>query len=357
VAVVIRYLETFYRHKRLFALPLLIGLAISVTFALVQPQTSIATTRIWYDFTASVPLTSGVAAGATPADGEAQVMTELLHTRSFCTQVFAHSPLRSYLQTPTGYAEAVDTVTALKTNVNALLGRRLKPMSDATLAGLTYDLLAKQTTVIAAGPQIVVVTLTLKDPTVATGTLQAIVDQYTEVVLSDRKTQSQTAVDFWQQQVDQQPDRITVSAAAVAAYLHLHPELAQPNAIPDPTLTKLRNAENLDLDRYTTLLANLDAAKLTLAASTTPAASGFKLIDPPASFDSATGLKKQLFFAFGGLLLGIIISGAGIVALTLLDPTLRREEDVRVLGLRVVSSIPRFDNGEIVAAERTPSAR
>jgi uncharacterized protein involved in exopolysaccharide biosynthesis len=345
VADVVRYLETFYRHRKLFAIPVLVGLVISVGLSFIQPQTATATARIWYDLATPIAQSNaGTNPYGTPADLQAQVLMELVNTRAFGAQVADRGPLGAYLRTQDGYYAAEDSMTAAKSRLKSLLGGSPPTVNSSQTADLAYGLISKNTTALAVGPQIVLVTFSLGDAKVASGTLQAIVDQYSDIVLGDRKTQAQAAVDFWQQQVNQQRDTVNKSDGAVTQYLSDHPDLARSTAVPDSALTNLKNTQELDRQRYASVLANLDQAKLSLSASTAPAASGFRVIDPPQAVSAPSGLRKQLLLWVGGLAVGLLISVAGVVAMTLLDPTLRREEDVVLaLGLRVIGSIPRLD--------------
>jgi uncharacterized protein involved in exopolysaccharide biosynthesis len=343
VTAVVRYVETFFRHRRLFVAPVLVAFVAGIVLAFLQPSNTTALARIWYDLTPPLALSTALNSGGqgTPADLQAQVLTELVNTRSFAAKVVALGPLGDYIRTPTGYLEAVDTIQAAKTRLAMAIGRPLPSISKEQEIDLASMLLSKNTTVAAVGPQIVVVTLHLQSQDAATATLKNVVDQYTDVVLNDRRTQAQAAVDFWQTQVDLQRIQVDAGDAAVVKYLDDHPELAGLSARPDVVLTGLRTTQDLQRQRYETLVQNRDQAQLALSASTTPSASGFSVIDEPRAVGGVSGLRKELLVVLGGLVAGILLSLAGVVALTLVDPTLRREEDVtQATGLRVVGTLP-----------------
>ncbi len=343
VALVIRYLETFYRHPRLFTAPIFVAVIFSVGFALLQPATYQAQARIWYDLKGGLVDTtpsSGFDQYVTPADRQAQVLNELINTRAFATRVARRGALAGYVATPEGYSQAAGAVSGAKATVKGLLDGTRPQLSAQQVDDLSYALITRDTTAYSVGPQMVLVTVSLPNAPVAESTLGALVQQYSDEVLGDRRTQAQIAVDFWAQQADAAKARVQTTDDAVSQYLTSHPQLAQPNAVPDATLSVLRHTYDQNQQRYASLLDKMDQAKLDQAAAT-PEASGFRLIDRPRAVSPSAGIKRQLTLAGGGLVVGLLVSLSALVGMTLLDPTLRRREELRsLLGLRVVGTIP-----------------
>jgi uncharacterized protein involved in exopolysaccharide biosynthesis len=353
---VIRYLETFFRHRLLFTAPVVLALVFSLGFALLQPETYTAQARVWYDLKGGLDTNSAdqaLSRYTTPAEQQAQVLDELIVTRAFDTKVAQRGPLAGYVRTQDGYAEAVGGVSSLKVKLKGLFGAGGPQVQEGQANDLAYGLLSTNVTAFAVGPQIVLVTMSLHNAAVAEATLQALLDQYSDEILGDRRTQAQTAIGFWQQQADKARSDLQGSEQAVTQYIGQHPQLAQSNSSLDPTLTSLRHTYDQNTTRYQSLLDKVDQARLDLAASTTPATSGFRLIDPPRSVSSPLGVRRQLMLAGGGLFVGLLISLAGVVGMTLLDPTFRRRDDIKhMLGLTVVGTIPKVVPPKVDAGSR-----
>ena len=343
----IRYLETFYRHPRLFIAPVILALVSSVVFAFLQPVTYQAQARIWYDLKGGLASNNTADSGfnqyVTPAERQAQVLNELINTRAFAAKVAHRGALAAYVTTPEGYAQASGPLAGAKSSIKAMFDGSTPKVAADQIDDLSYTLITRDTTAFAVGPQMVLITVSLPSAAAAESTLTALVDQYSDEVLGDQRMQAQTAVTFWGQQADVAKASVKTSDDVISQYLAQHPQLAQPNAAPDATLNVLRHTYDQNQQHYASILDKLDQAKLDVAAST-PEASGFRVIDRPRSVSPAAGLKRNLTLAMGGLVTGLLISASGIVAMTLLDPTLRRREELKsILGLRVIAAIPLLD--------------
>src|SRR4029077_14190526 len=94
--------------------------------------------------------------------------------------------------------------------------------------------------------------------------------------------------------------------------------------------------------RVSDLQAKLDQASVNNAALLRPETSGVRVLDR-ATPPSENSIKRLLVEAGAvGFLLGLLVLVAGVLALTLLDTTFRRPEEVnQLLDLRPVGSIPK----------------
>jgi uncharacterized protein involved in exopolysaccharide biosynthesis len=208
---------------------------------------------------------------------------------------------------------------------------------------MVYDIVSKNVLVIPTGPQVIEVTFTYSDPQVAAGTTQAVVDQFLDEVLATQKAQQQTAVDFYQKQVQQAQSDLAAADDKINGYLGVHPELRSNSAVLDTKLIQLQRDDDVARQRYQGLQDKLDQAKISAAAVITPGASGYRVLDSAQVPTGSSLSKKLLLEALGiGLGLGLLILVGGLVLLTMADTTLRRPDEVEAaLDLHLVGSVPK----------------
>src|SRR5216683_2540489 len=144
----LRYLETFYRHRLLLISPLILALAASLGFVLIQPRTYEATANIRFEQPTSE---AANAAYVSPADQGVAQFRELLKTRSFSGKVGRRGPLADDLVATN--AAASDPVSWILTKFSGSGGRSLDDPN--VVDDLLVDTLNKKTTVVSSGPQIV----------------------------------------------------------------------------------------------------------------------------------------------------------------------------------------------------------
>jgi uncharacterized protein involved in exopolysaccharide biosynthesis len=330
-ALMIRYLETFYRHRFLLLIPVVLTTAVSLVFVLSQPRIYESTAQLWFDSSsASINLGS-------PADQGAAQFKEILKTRSFCTKVGSSSPLASDV------AAKLKASPDLITRILHKFQGGLASSDPAALDAALYDTINKNTTVTVTGPEIVSITFDYSDPVIAAKTAQAIVDEFSTELLGGRRIQAQATLTFYDQQVKSQQTELAAADAAVYAYLQAHPAQQAPTAVPDVDLTALRRTDDFARTRYESLLAKLDQARLDVAAGGQLGAAGFRIIDAPqVPYRSKGFVRSAAFGAAGGLGAGLFISLLALLALTAGDTSFHRPEELSAdLGQRVVGTIPR----------------
>lgn len=339
--LMIRYLETFFRHRVLFAIPLGLIVMVSALVVLIQPPSYLASTRLWVDRPA-IDDGSGNSSNpfVTPAAERTQSLQELLNTRYFTIKVAHRGPLAQTLaSTPQqlgGYHWVVAKLRG-QTTTGAL-------PSAADVDDMAYSILTQNVTVYAAGPQIIQVNFTYRDPRVAAATAQAIIDQFVDETLSSTKSRAQVQQDFYTGQITQATQTLAAADQAVNQYLAAHPDLKSPAAVPDARLAQLQQTDLQAKQAVTDMQSKIDNARLLQAGLSAPGASGMRLLDP-AIVPAPGGTNKRLLVqAFGaGLGVGLVVLVLGLLALTLTDTTLRRPDEVEpALGLRLVGSIPRL---------------
>ena len=324
-----------------------VALVASMAFVLVQPRTYEAVGRMWFQSTNIAGDTTPANTYMAPADVATNVFLELLNTRSFCIAVGKRGPLASYLSQP-GHRPPPDPVTAVSNLVERGRDNSASSRQNA-IDDAVQSTLQKKVKAVATGPQIVTVTFDFTDANVAAGTLKAILDQFSDEVLTAQRVQNQQQLTFYEQQVANQQKQVDDADAAVARYLAQHPELRVPQPPPDATFSGLQEVANQAHQHYGQLLQQQDQARVQQSNLTQGTSSQFRVIDPPLLPEKPTSLVKTLLLAAGGglgmgLLLGLVV----LVVLVYASRTFSTPGDVeRALKLRVAGAIPLQHGGQV----------
>ena len=337
----LRYLETFYRHPLFVVAPLAICLVISLGIVAVQPRSFASTAKLWVDrplLATSAPTNIY----QTPADEETAVLQELVKSRSFGILAANRGTLPADLQ----HEQLLSAHDPVNRALSLLPGQHSSgaPLTQDQLDDLVFQTISHDTTVVASGPNIVTVTFQYGNAAVAAATTQAIIDQYVDEELIGRRAEAKAAVDFYAGQVA--AARVDLSAAdnKVLNYLDAHPEQRLPTAIPDASVMQLKLDDDEARQRYQGLQAKLDDAQLQAAIVQQSAPNGFRLIDPPLAPNAPISRVKLLLEGGGaGLGAGLMLSVLCLIALTLMDTSIRSAQDVEAsIGYRLVGVVPKI---------------
>jgi uncharacterized protein involved in exopolysaccharide biosynthesis len=332
----IRYLETFYRHRLLVLTPVLLAVAIAVSIVLVQPKTYDSTARIWFYRTdlATIGQTQ-----VTVADQQAAVLRELLNARSFDLNVGQRGPLSSYVAAAGGGSSFLSRLGERL----GLAGAWSSGSGSASVDDHVYKILSKTVAVTATGAQVVEVNFAAPNAEVAKDTLQALVDEFAADVLSNRRAQAQAVVDFYDQQLTAQAQVVAAAEANVTKYLAAHPRSRTDGPSPDVALIALTNTAEQARAEYAQFVVGQNQAKLDLAAQNTPEGAGFRVLDVPNLPNTPDGNGPALVRAgVAGLAVGLLVAVFSLLTLTAADTSIRHPAEVRrALGVRLVGEIPR----------------
>ncbi len=333
-----RYLETFFRHKILLIAPVVLALAISIWYVAARPKSFQSSATLWVD--TQPPAASSIDApgnGPTPAAQAQSVLQELVATRSFMLKAGHRSALATYVAT---HPSKNNGPTALLSKAMSAFKHKASPTVDdrivATLSG--------KVTSSVVGPQVVRVNLAAPDPSISQSALTGILAEYGDELAADRSGRDQAAVQYYQQQLTSANAALSDARGAEVAYVTAHPEVANPTT-PDPEFASLVQATADAQTNYTQAKNALTAATESL--TTVKLEDSFHIVDAPQFGGAVSGKKKEIFAAVAGLLLGILVSVLGLVALTASDTSARRVED---LGLA-------DDTGSVVASIEQYSQR
>ena len=330
----LRYLDCFYRHRRLLIAMLALPVVVSLLMVSRQARTFEATARVWVDTTIEGEQVNYY---ATPAEVGSQILNELLRTRAFGTKVGRASGLAADL-TPKG--------------------RTGGPALDE----LVYQTLSLQASAATGGPNVVNVSFLYRDPRVAARTALALVDAFRQEVLGGRVERDRATVSFYDDQVNKARADLAAADAKVSNYLAtsasgsdaLFPSGALTAFPPvdatatadqlDPALQALKREDDAARARSEDLTKKFDQARLDLTIAQQSAPSAVRLIDRPLPPGGPVSRAKSLLAAgLGGITAGILLALLALTALTAADSSIRYAPEVEpALGLRLVGSVPRI---------------
>jgi uncharacterized protein involved in exopolysaccharide biosynthesis len=335
----LRFLETFYRHRLLLLTPVAIVLILAVGWVLTQPRGYDSTVRLWTERSSLVPNPNDNLY-LTPAQVQAGVLNELLATEYFCVKAGRRGPLHDYLQ------QAAQRPPNLLTRVEAKVGlaSRPGPLSEAQLDEQMFSVLSTSTTVVPSGSEVVTITFHGSNPFVTARVAQAVAEQFLEEQQTTQRLQQDASITFFTTQLKTAQADSAAVEKAVIDYQVAHPEQRAPSAIPDARMAQLFRDEDAAHQRLSDIQKSLDQANIGRQALKMTGVNGLRVLDPAEIPTKATSLKKPALVAGGiGAGLGLLIVVVGVLVLTLADGTVRQPAEVqKVLNLRQVGTVPKL---------------
>ena len=241
-----------------------------------------------------------------PAQNQAQTITDLLSTKSFRLEVATTAGLVSDGETSAGI-----------------------PLFDVW-AG-------------TSGANLVVITAQSSNPTAAAQIVSAVLSSYSERVKEGATRQATSTAGYYEQQLPVAEAELAAREAKVQEYLQAHPEAGI-----------VGSAESFDLD-YRTLVnnvqtqqtlvediqKNIQATQLALASIDEDQGSSFQVQDPPTVPSVPVAVSKAHKFGMPvvGLMLGLLIAGGYLAVRYRTDHTIRSVEDLDGMGVVVLGGV------------------
>ena len=337
-ATMLRFVETFYRHRLLLMTPVAVVLIVAAGLVLTKPRSYDATVRLWAE-------RSGLVSNPndnqylTPAQVQTGILNELLGTKYFCVKAGRRGPLHDYLE------EVAQRPPSLLTRIEAKVGlASYGPLSEDQVDKQMFNVLSTSTTVAPAGPEVVTITFHGSDPVVTAKVAQAIVDQFLDETLTSQRVQLDAAITFYTGQLKTAQDDVAVTEKAVLDYLVAHPDQRAPTSVPDARLAQLRRDDDASHQRVINIQTSLQQANISRSAVNVSGVNGLRVLDPAETPTRASSIRKSAMIAGGiGAGLGVLIVVIGVLVLTFADSTVRQPEEVqKVLDLRPVGTVPRL---------------
>jgi uncharacterized protein involved in exopolysaccharide biosynthesis len=304
-----RYLRTFRRHKLLVIAPMVLALVVGLGYEVSSPRNYQAMGTLWAD--APIPGNSTVYSqqqpNPTPSAQEAAVLSELLPTEQFLTQIGKRSPWAAYLARNPG---AVDTVFAS---------------------------LGKNTTVSTLGPQVIQVAYQSSNQATTAPVAKAIVNAFAAELVSLQQQRDQQQITYDKATLQTTLSALNSAQKQLSEYMAAHPGAVGATTV-DPTVTQLSGDVASAQTAYGTAVANLDSSQQSLSSAAD--SSQLHVIDEPTGTFAQGRKKKIVYGGIGGLFAGGVISILLLSWLVSRDTSPWDAEDLEdELGLTVVGSI------------------
>lgn len=334
----LRFLETFYRHRRVLLAPVVVVFVLSVGWVFAQPLSYDSSVRLWTERGGLVP-TTGDNPYLTIAQVEAGVLNELIATKYFCVKVGRRSPLHDYLR------DEADGPPSLLTKVKAKVRLASEgPVSESQLDQMMFDVISSSTVAVPTGAEIVTVTFHSPNRAITAQVAQAVADQFLEESLASQRIQQDAAISFYSNQLKTAQAGVVAADKAVNDYQQAHPDLRAPTAIPDAQLAQLRRDDDTAHQQAADIQKNLDQAQISRSALNLTGVNGLRILDPAEPPTRASSFRKTALVGAGVASgLGVLIVVIGVLILTLSDGSIRHPEEVqRLLDLRPVGTIPKL---------------
>jgi uncharacterized protein involved in exopolysaccharide biosynthesis len=301
------YRETFWRHRKLLSMPVILGGLAAALFLFATGKTYQSTASIWVDTAPPAPSSIGANTNALaepPAVSELAILNQLLRTRRFAASVAKTSLLGKSL----GSADAIRD-------------KAVGQLGNGQVKGMV------------PGGQVLQISYSAASPAMAESVLGAVITQLRNYTKHLAGQHDQAAVGYGREQVNVARAALATARSRLSAYQSQHPGVTQS----DPNYVSLVAAQ-------TNAVTQLEQANTTLSEMTgagNPDGWSMRVIDPPQAITAPLGKKKIVEVILGGLLAGLLVSFLAVVALTPAKKELW--EDELPIGGPFVPDVPPAD--------------
>lgn len=315
--VVLRLLDTFFRHFWLYLLPVVALGAVGVWAATSTQNSyqSFGTMRI--ETNALVGELTGIQSDPgfgwlTPAAATAEAFNALLRTETFVDDVASAA----------GLEEAIENGTITTAEIRGSLA------------------------IYPDGARLVKVQASNRQPDVTYRLANAAMAAYISAVVENEASDSRVAVEFLQQKLPDYRAAVAAAEEAFRTWLAEHPPPEDGSERPEDELVevgRLQGAIDGRQLRLTEAQQNIEQAELAVEQSSAEVQQRLQVIDPPQEPTAPQPkMKKAVMTVAMALVVGCFLAVAGVVIGTILDRTIRFPGDVKErLGVRMLAVVPR----------------
>lgn len=327
--ILIRLLESYFRHRWLYFLPIVLMVGVAAAYILLQTPLYL-TGGILHVQTDNLINTLTLGSNSnfswtTPAEQKTREIGDLLNTDAFVRAIVSQTDLESEMSGgPNAIAKVLDDVR------NAVW-------------------------VTPAGDNQLLVAASYEDPNITYQLVTALVDTYVTWQINVELTESANAQKFFTDLAQEYKSDLEIARQEFDNYLltHSEPERGTRPQIEQIQISRLEGEVNLASDRYASSIEKEELARLAIIQAESTIQQSYFLIDAPKIPTSAEVSKKSLVVtATIFVMIGVIISGVAIVGNALLDRSFRVPLDInQILNLPVLAAVP--DVGKALAEDQT----
>lgn len=215
-----------------------------------------------------------------------------------------------------------------------------------TNGNLTLAEVRENTYAAASGDTIVEVVSVASDPEWARMLAVSGIATFKNFVISSEASGTDVAEIFYDEQLTIYKEEVDDASAALQTYLADHPEPIDPDDERDIgeqlEIQKLDDLLTRAQARFDSAFDNREAARLATLQSSADINQRFRTLDEPSTPDAAlSGLKTLLTSVVLFSVLGLLVSLAAVVLVSVIDRSVYSAADLDVLGANVLAVVPR----------------
>jgi hypothetical protein len=320
-----RLSESFFRHRYLYLLPVLIMLGCGVAYFLLaktkyQAQGVLFIRRdSFLSQLTEIPTSSG-SIWTTPAKETSDEINEMMQTDAFVRAIIQNTPLEEKMAgTPKEVDKVIDQV---RNNAWAA------PIGDNQISINTIS----------------------EDPDTAVKLSDGIIYNYLQWKENAQRSESQTALVFFNQVLQEYQAQLDQALAAKRSYLLRHPEPLKGNRSETEVMEidQLQMAIDMASERLSRALDKEEDARLAVSQVESNTRHTYMVIDTPRIPQKGiTSRREKAIQSSIFVAIGILLSGAALVGTMLTDRSFYLPGDVRQkLNLPVLATIPDLTQGK-----------
>lgn len=317
--VILRILESYFRHRWLYLLPIVLSVALAAYFVVNEKQSYYAQGVLYVQNESYLASLTNVTDNSgswwvTAAQTASQDLNELLQTDAFVRAIIQQTDLEAKMN---------EGDTAVKTLI---------------------DETRKSIWVFTLGDNQIVVSATREQPEIAYQLVNAVVEGYVQWQINAQLSESETAQNFFNDLIKTYEDELNAAREEMKLYLVAHPAPLRGDRPGGEQIDidRLQGAIDLASSRYATALDKEESSRLSIAQIQSDARQKYFLIDAPRMpTEPSNSLRDKAIKAAVFLVAGAFLSIAAIVGSAIIDRSMRLPIDVsHRLDLPVLALIP-----------------
>ncbi len=343
-----RYLETAFRYKEIFLVPVILIPALAILIVAYTGREYKLEARVWVDPSRLLEDLSIGSSRSSPSAVEGKAMQEWLTTDAFRAEVVQRSGLGAAVDDGKWPVPSTLGKQLAKVPVVRSVARRMgvvMPVGHDEAMDMALKLVASSLTVTAEGNNLLLLTYRGRHPVLGQRLLQETLTHYNERITARQVEDSRLGVDFYSRQTQIQKVRLDQAAEVQRQYLAAYPDPLPGQSRPaaeQAELQRLDQAHTLERTLYEASLRKLEDVRVSGEAALSGRLDSFLVVDMPPIPDSP-GLptKKIVTNLVLGIALGLMVGVTPVLVLTWGDNQIRTRADVEeALSVPLLAEIP-----------------
>ena len=344
-----RYLETLFRRKALFLIPVIVIPALALVITSYTQRRYSVQALVWVEQGQILQSVGLPGAGSGANEVVAQALSDRLKTVAFLQQIMGRSGLTAAILAgewpePSQLQRQLNSVPILR-NVSDILG--LAPpdsVDEALVTGIR--MVGRSLGVSTSGDNLVIVVYSGSEPVLGQRLIEETLSIHQEEALAARTRESEVGMAYLNRELRTQEERFLASTAKLERFEAEFPLPPLGLQRPPEELQELQNLQQaVELNRtaYIAALNRLEGLRLASNAAISTADLYFRVMDPPISSRGGSSVSPRTMGMMGmlGATLGTLLGVVAIVLTTWRDGMIRTRADVeRTIETPAIVEVP-----------------